>query len=294
MNNTFKSEISVIWRPLAATVFWGLSFIATKHLLSFVSPLVVIFLRQAIAVCVLSFLIARNKGSFTITKKGFTGILILALIAILHLFIQVTGMKYTTALNTGWIVGFSPVFMAILGIIFFKEKISLVQIVGVLISFTGLLVLISKGNLASIDFISNKGDFLELASAFTWAIYSFVNKKISFSTPPVLIVLYLFLFMSVLTAPFVVNADNFYRIAHLSLVSWIAVLFLGVFCSGLAYVFWSQALSKMSSSKVGVFLYIEPFVTLLGSWVLLNEQVSPFTVFGGIGIFAGVVLVNRK
>lgn len=282
------------WKPLASVVIWGLSFIATKHILGELEPLALIFLRQVIGSAFLLLIAAKTGQNFRISKKDFKGIVLLSLIAAFHLSIQVTGLQYTSALNTGWIIGITPVFMALLGLVFFKEIITPMQTTGIIIAFSGLLLLISKGNFSSIGLISNKGDFLVLASSFTWAGYSLVNKKVSLNNSPLMTILFLFLLMSVYTAPFAVNAKTIYAISNLTAISWMAVLFLGIFCSGIAYVLWAQALSEMSSSRVGAYLYIEPFVTFIGSWLLLNENISMLTIVGGIGIIAGVIFVNRK
>jgi drug/metabolite transporter (DMT)-like permease len=83
-------------------------------------------------------------------------------------------------------------------------------------------------------------------------------------------------------------------VLHLSLNGWAWILFLGILCSGAAYTFWSQALSEMSASRVGAFLYVEPFVTFFGSWFLLSEQITLVALLSGLIIIGGVVLVNRK
>ena len=121
-----------------------------------------------------------QKRDFSINFKSHGYIILLAIIAVFHLWIQVTGMKYTTASNTGWIIGTAPIFMALLGLIFFKEKLNSIKVIGIIIATFGLLLLVGKGNPANIDLIKNKGDLLILSSAFTWGIYSMVNKKISF------------------------------------------------------------------------------------------------------------------
>jgi len=74
--------------------------------------------------------------------------------------------------------------MAIFAAIFFREKINLLQLGGIIIAMFGLLLLVGKGNFASIDLIKNKGDLLVLGSAFTWGVYSTVNKKISLTYSP--------------------------------------------------------------------------------------------------------------
>lgn len=289
-----KSKLIKYWKPLSAVVFWGVSFIATKVALDELVPLSIIFLRLILGATFLSAIAFRTKKSFAVNLKSHRGILLLALIAVFHLWIQVTGLQYTSAANTGWIIGITPVFMAILGLVFLKEFLSPIKISGIVIAFFGLLLLISKGDFTSIGFISNKGDFLVLGSAFTWSVYSLVNKKISLNYPPMMTILFLFLIMTIIVAPFAINKSSIASVLHLSHTGWIAILFLGIFCSGIAYVFWAQSLKEMESAKVGAFLYFEPFVTVIASWVLLNEEITLLMILAGIIITAGVILVNKK
>lgn len=289
-----KSFLKHSWKPLTSVVIWGGSFIATKYLLSYLEPLAIILIRQILAVIFLTIIASKQKKSFSVNLHDHTYIFILSLIATFHLWIQLNGLKYTTASNTGWIIGITPVFMTLLGIIFFKEKITIIQLAGIAISFFGLILLISKGDLSSIDFISNKGDFLILASSFTWSVYSLVNKKISVHYSPLMTILFLFLMMSIILLPFTITRHNINSIQNLSFQSWIALIFLGIFCSGLAYVLWAEAMSEMQSSKVGAFLYIEPFVTVFTAWIILKEEITVLTMLSGIVIILGVILVNRK
>lgn len=279
---------------MLSVILWGASFIATKIALKELQPLVIILIRQLLGISLLVFIALKQKRSFKVSLKDQLGILILALIASIHLGIQVTGLQFTTATNTGWIIGITPVFMGILGLIFFKERISLIQSIGIIISFVGLLLLVSKGNLMTIDFISNKGDFLVLGSAFTWSIYSLVGKKVTINYSPLMTILFLFVTMSILIAPFTINDTNINAVLNLSLESWLAIFFLGFFCSGIAYVLWAQAMNEMKASQVGAFLYIEPFVTVFAARFILNEQITLLTILSGLIIIGGIVLVNRK
>ena len=280
------------WKPLIAICFWGASFIATKIALNQLSPISIIFIRLVFASVLLSVIALYTKRSFSINLKNHGFIFILALIAVFHLWIQVTGLKYTTASNTGWIIGTSPVFMAILGFFVFSEQFTLFKISGIIIAFFGLVLLISKEDFLSIDFISSKGDFLILASAFTWSVYSMVNKKITISYPPLMTILFQFIMMVIILIPFNMNESVFKIVAHLSLKIWGALLFLGLFCSGIAYVFWAQSLKEMESARVGAFLYFEPFVTVIAAWSILNENITLLTIINGITITCGVILVN--
>ena len=278
---------------LLAVVFWGMSFVATKTVLFEIKPVTVIILRLILASILLTIIALSTKRSFSVNLKSHGWILILALIATFHLWIQVTGLQYTTASNTGWIIGTAPIFMAILGLIFYKEKVTFLQLVGILIAMFGLLLLIGKGNILNVDLIENKGDLLVLGSAFTWGVYSMVNKKISLTYSPLMTILYLFIMMAIIIIPLNLNSETFDSVINLSFIGWISILFLGLFCSGIAYVIWAQALRDMESAKVGAFLYFEPFVTVIAAWALLSESITLIMILSGLLITFGVFIVNK-
>ena len=135
---------------LLAIIFWGASFVATKTLLLEIKPVTIIILRLLIASVLLTTIAISTKRNFSINLKSHGWIVILALIAVFHLWIQVTGLQYTTASNTGWIIGTAPIFMAIMALIFYKEKITLLALSGILLAITGLLLLFGKGNITNI------------------------------------------------------------------------------------------------------------------------------------------------
>jgi drug/metabolite transporter (DMT)-like permease len=278
---------------LLAVIFWGMSFIATKTALVEIKPVTIIILRLVLASILLTIIALSTGRKFSINFKSHSLILVLALIATFHLWIQVTGLQYTTASNTGWIIGTAPIFMAVLGLIFYKEKVTLLQLAGIILATFGLLLLIGKGNLLNIDLINDKGDLLVLASAFTWGVYSMVNKKISLTYSPLMTILYLFVMMAIIIIPFNLNSESIGSVLSLSLTGWISVFFLGIFCSGIAYVIWAQALRDIESAKVGAFLYLEPFITVLAAWIFLNETITIIMILSGLLITAGVFIVNK-
>ncbi len=278
---------------MIAVVFWGASFIATKFLLDEISPETIISLRLILAIILLTVVALINKSDFTINLKNHFRILLLAAVAVFHLWIQITGLKYTTAANTGWIIGTAPIFIAVLGFIFLKEKLNSVKVVGIIIAFIGLLLLVGKGNPLNIDLVKNVGDLLVLFSSFTWGVYSIINKKISLNYSPLMTILYLFILMALLIIPFNINQKAIDSVIHLSSVGWISILFLGLLCSGVSYVIWAYSLREMESAKVGAYLYIEPFVTVITAWLLLKEEITILMLLSGMIIIFGVYLVNR-
>ena len=278
---------------MLAVLFWGASFIATKYLLDELTPETIISMRLILAILFLLMIALFQKRDFSINLKSHTYILLLAIIAVFHLWIQVTGLKFTTASNTGWIIGTAPIFMALLGLFFFKEKLNALKVTGIIIATFGLLLLVGNGNPTNIDLIKNKGDLLVLSSAFTWGIYSMVNKKISLNYSPVMTILYLFIMMAIIIIPFTINNTAVNSVINLSGVGWISILFLGLLCSGVSYVIWAYALREMESAKVGAYLYFEPFVTVIAAWIFLNEDITLFMILSGLIITAGVYLVNK-
>jgi drug/metabolite transporter (DMT)-like permease len=121
-----------------------------------------------------------------------------------------------------------------------------------------------------------------------------VNKKISLNYSPVMTILYLFIMMAIIIIPFTINDSTINSVKTLSGIGWIAILFLGLLCSGVAYVIWAYALREMESAKVGAYLYFEPFVTVIAAWIFLKEEITLFMIFSGLIITAGIYLVNKE
>lgn len=282
------------WMPLTAVTVWGLSFIATKQLLTYLSPLLIITMRLLFAIPFL-FGLARYSGkSALLQKKHLLPVILLAGINLVHLGIQVTGINYTSAANTGWIIGTAPLFIAILSRLFLKEPLPMRSIIGIVISLAGLFLLITKGEFSNLSFISSFGDFLVLASCFTWGVYTIVNRKSAADVPPLLSTLYMFICMVLCLIPLTANMQSVETLMRLSYTGWISLAFLGVFCSGLGYVLWAKSLVKYGSVNTAVYLYIEPFITFAGAVAILGEHFSLLTLSSGLIITAGVVVANYQ
>ena len=79
-----------------------------------------------------------------------------------------------------------------------------------------------------------------------------------------------------------------------TLNGWTGVLFLGIFCSGLAYIAWYDARQALSAAQTGAFLYIEPLVAVVAAAIVLAKPITRASLLGGAVILFGVWLVNRK
>lgn len=121
-----------------------------------------------------------------------------------------------------------------------------------------------------------------------------INKKISLTYSPLMTILYLFIMMVLIIIPFNLNSTVIDSVINLSSTGWISILFLGIFCSGIAYVIWAQALRDMESAKVGAFLYFEPLVTVIAASFFLHEEIFLMMILGGAFITTGVFIVNKE
>jgi len=91
-----------------------------------------------------------------------------------------------------------------------------------------------------------------------------------------------------------ISSSGFYEIQQLTPNGWIGVSFLGIFCSGLAYIAWYDALQTLPTGQLGTFLYLEPPVTVIVAAIILAESVTWAALLGGAITLIGVWLVNQK
>ena len=279
----------------AATV-WGASFIATKVALNDVSPITIVWLRFGMGLLVLGAAVALRK-EFSLPKKNEWGYF--ALLGFLgitfHQWLQSNGLQTSEAGTTAWIVATTPVFMAILGWLILKEGLSLVKIFGIALAFFGVLLVVSDGNLASISIgkFGAPGDILILVSAVNWAVVSVLSRRGLKTTSASLFVFYMMLFGWLFASALFVGNGLIVEVPELTFNGWLGITFLGIFCSGLAYIAWYDALQALTTASTGVFLYIEPLIAMVVAFFILNEAITLASLVGGGIILFGVWLVNR-
>ena len=290
--NNFSAYIELTF----AAVAWGVSFIATKIAVQQVTPAVVVFLRFAIgAVIMLVILLARRQLTLPTLKEGLYYALLGFIGISFHQWLQSTGLVTAQASTTSWIVSTSPVFIALLGWFFLKEKLGLNTIFGIMLASLGVLLVVSKGSLSSLisGNFGTTGDLLVLISAPNWAIFSVLSRSALKDKAALFVLFYVILFGWLFTSIPFVAAHGWLEIAHLNTTGWLAVAFLGIGCTALAYIFWYDGLQAIPASRAGVFLYIEPLISLVVAAVLLGEAITLVALLGGGLILAGVWLVNK-
>jgi drug/metabolite transporter (DMT)-like permease len=213
-----------------------------------------------------------------------------------HQWLQSTGLQTAQATTTAWIVATSPIFIAVLGWLFLREKLGWWRVAGIGLAFIGVLLVVSKGNIQGLAFGSaiTPGDILVMISAPNWAVFSVLSRYGLKRHPAARMMFYVMLFGWLFSTILFFTGPGFSDIAHLTMTGLTGLLFLGVVCSGLAYIFWYDALQALPASQVGVFLYLEPLVTVVVASILLKEPLLLASLVGGAVILLGVWMVNRR
>ena len=281
---------------LFAVVVWGASFIATKVALRELAPVTVVWLRFAMGVVVLGFAVAARRQFSLLKKSEWLYFALLGFLGItFHQWLQSNALQTSEAGTTAWIVSTTPVFMALLGWIVLKEKLDWIKTFGILLAFAGVLIVISRGDLSSLSFgrLGAPGDKLILISAINWAVFSALSRRGLKMHPAALMMFYVMSFGWLFTSILFFAGESLSPLQQLSVNGWVSIIFLGVFCSGLAYVAWYDALKALTTAQTGVFLYIEPLIAVLVAFFILDEAITAASLIGGGVIILGVWLVNR-
>jgi drug/metabolite transporter (DMT)-like permease len=273
-----------------AVVFWGISFVATKAALQDVSPVTLIFCRFAIGALVLLALVRElppRDAWKQLALMGFLGVFV-------HQMLQAYGLTLTSATNSGWLIGLTPLWSAVLSALVLRERFSSWKIAGLAGGFAGALLVVTRGDFSPQVFgrPSTLGDLLIFISTINWAIYSVVGHTTIRKLGPRRATSGAMLFGAAMLTPFFIAQRGWRELPRFTPAGWGALLFLAVCCSALGYLFWYGALEHVEVSRVAVLLYLEPPVTFLAAALMLGERVSGTVIAGGLLVLVSVVIAQ--
>lgn len=274
---------------------WGVSFVATKAALREVSPVTLIFTRFALGTAVLILILKLRRESLVPPRETWPMLAVMGFVGIFfHQMIQVHGLTLTTAVRTGWLIGLTPIWSAVLAALFLGEGFGPRKLLGLFLGLAGAILVVTRGELSAqvLALPSTRGDLLILASTVNWAIYTILGRKILKRLGSARAITAAMFLGWAMFIPFFVASAGWHEYRSLSSTSVIAIVFLGIGCSGLGYLFWYAALERIDASQVAAFLYLEPLVTLLSAVVLLGEPVAVSTIAGGVLVLLGVLIVQ--
>lgn len=290
-------------RLAVTTVFWGGTFVAARYAVREAPPFSVAAVRFTIAAAVLFFLLSLESGgkrggaSFPVprTQAEWLALLSLGLFGIfLYNAVFFTALTWTTASNGSLIVAINPALTAALSAWWLKEKVRPLQAVGLLVSFVGVAVVVTKGSWETVRRMSfNRGDVLMLLAPLAWALYSIRGKQVldRFRFSPLAATAYAALFGAMMLAPAAV-AERLAtgRAAAFSVTGWLAVLQLALLGTVLGFVWWYEGVKALGAGRAAVFVNLVPVFGVLLAALFLGERLAWAEAGGGVLVVGGVLL----
>ena len=278
----------------ASVVIWGWTFVATRICLQVLTPAEVLTFRLWIAVPILAMLVMIRKKRLSVSRLELRPLLAGSGLLTIHFLVQITGLKYTSATNTGWIIAAIPLVMALLSFLILGERLGRREVAGIAIATLGIVLLVSRGNLADLEWLRSTGDWLILASCHTWALYTIATRDLSRSRDPLVVTLLLMIPAAVAMAVWTALSSDPARWRDLTAEVVLALLFLGILGTAAAHLFWQRGVAALGASRAGIYLYLEPLATTALAVPYLGEPFGPFTAGGGGLVLLGVWWAFRR
>jgi len=280
---------------ILVSLVWAGSFIVVDVTTKQMDPIDLGFLRFLVATPLMFLLAILRKKPLAIPKKELPWLIVLGLTGVTFLYLfQFLGIHLTNAPTASVLINTNVIFIAILSGVFLHEILTKKRIAGIVLSFFGV-VLIMFSDLSTQEITFDNlffiGGILMLLSAFCWALYSLVGKRLLRTYDEFVITTYAFGFGTLFYLPFVLLHIG-PVLQQTSLDGWLAVLYLALTCSLFGYLGWYYALKNIDASKAAVFLNFIPLFTILMSF-FLGTNFSWFFLLGAGLIIYGVYLTQR-
>lgn len=282
---------------LLTVLIWASSFAFIKLVVTDVSPYVLAVLRAVIGAIFLVSIVVLTRQTKKFIEDIYSRWKIYFLLGFISIAIfdvlQNVGISYTSSSLAGVLLNTNPLFIALLSIIFLKEKITKYRVMGLFTGFIGMCIVVIGDEDISVIITSQAflGNVFILLSAITWAIYSVVNKQILKNTTPLFVATATSVFGAIFLIPIVFVNNIFLSVDALS---WLIIIYLGVVASGLTFFLWSYTLSKMEASRASLFLFLIPIISVIIGWIFLDEKVNIYMLFGGILVIFGIFIAENK
>lgn len=277
-----------------ASLLWASTAAVTKLLLVDLNNLQVLFfstLFASISLLIISF----AQGKFAMIKTySLKDYAIFALMGFIGVFLYRFFLQAALLLmpaQEAFIVNYAwPIMVVLFAWVILKEQMTWRKVLGLLLSFIGVVIVITKGNFSVLNF-SVGGVLLALAGAVVYGFYSVLGKKQIYEKFTSTTFFYIFSF-----AYSVIALLLFSNIPALSLNQLGGLLWLGIFPSGLAFVFWLLALKHGDTVKISNLIFMTPFLSLIYIYFLLGEKILISSIIGLVVIVVGILIqsVSKK
>ncbi len=208
--------------------------------------------------------------------------------------LQYVGLQYTAALNVSVLNSLVPVLIVLAGTILFRDRISVVQALGITVSLCGVLVIVTR---ASVDALMNlafsRGDLIILVNMAVFSVYAAYLRL----RPKIHGWSFMFLLSAVsvvATFPFAVAEALSGFTFQPTLETFVAIAYVSIFPSVLAFAAWNRGVELIGANRSGPFLHLVPIYTATLGSVILGEHLAAYHVTGFVLILCGVWLASAN
>ena len=280
---------------VVCTLVWGSNTVVGRALHQDVPPIGLAFWRNAVALVALVPFTAKPLWvGWPALRRRWGAVLVCGLVGTaLFNVIFYWGLHTTTAINAGILMALSPAIIPVLAWMILRDRLRGRELLGIAISFVGVTYLVTQGRFGSLDvLIGRVGDFLVLASAVCWSIYSVVVKLRPVDVEPLP-------FLTAVLVVAVIGLLPFYVWEHLALRSVpldpravVALVYVGVFPTAVALWLFNLAVDRIGPTRAGLYIHLVPVFSAILAVIFLGETLAWFQVLGALPIAVGLYLTT--
>lgn len=278
---------------LLATIFWGINVSATKALIPEWMTANGIVVVRLIGGCVLMWLTSLFMRHPSIAKGDWGRIILGGAVGLfLFIYLFVTSLRYGNPIDISIIMTMPPIFVILIGVIFQHQRPSLIEYIGVVVSFLGAATVILAGGLGEAGSDNLLGDLLAVASTLCYAFYLVILEKPSHTYKPITLLRWVFLF-SAIPALTLIWGMQHEPILHTSEATpWIEIGFILLCPTFLSYFLVQPAERLIGSELVSLYQYLLPVFATISAVFMLGDRIKWLQVVAMVIIIAGMVLTN--
>tara|TARA_B100001540_G_scaffold311960_1_gene332289 strand:+ start:382 stop:1284 length:903 start_codon:yes stop_codon:yes gene_type:complete len=294
--NILKTYINPHILLTFAALFWGFNAIAGRSAVGEVSPLLIVTSRWLGVLIILSIICRKDiMNSFKDFKKNFAWFLSMGLLGFTGFnSLYYISAHYTVAINLGIVQSTMPAFIIIISMIWLKTKVNSLQVLGLFITFIGVLIVISNGEIQSLlDFTINNGDLIMIFACIFYALYAVGLKK----RPNVsdLILMTFFSYIAFIgSLPGLVVEIWFDKIIFPTEKGLIILLIIIIFPSFLAQICFMKGVKTLGPSISGLYTNLVPVFTSILAILILDEKFYFYHFVSLLVVFFGIYVFEKK
>lgn len=298
------SSFATHLKLFTVAVIWGFGWPAGRVVANDVLPFTASWIRYIIAtLCFLVYLKFSKQWMFPNKSEWKALFLIGFFSTCVYQAFFMFGMQYTAAGDASLMITFNPIFTAILAVIFLKESMHWNLVTGLLMGITGVGILFYYSPNVDIDFIDRAiGDLLIAGAALAWACNTILMKKAMTETKensskplnPLELTVWSSVAGLILLTPIMAAETMTQGFILPSANGWIGLVFLAIFSTVVAYVWFADGIIKIGASMSALYVYLVPPFGILGGYLLLDEKLGLSLAFAFVLITGGVFVAQSK